>query len=96
MGSGGYLRPADAAAHSIGKDGSERMAGLPHPHHEGATCMSADRLTMPLGEAMFIIELAPGEPFLKKPFTIDELQSAVTAALVYRPPATWRRGRPQR
>ena len=42
------------------------------------------------------VELAPGEPFLKKPFTMDELQRAVTAALVYRPPATWRRGRPQR
>src|SRR6267143_6357947 len=32
------------------------------------------------------VKLAPGEPFLKKPFTIDELQSAVKAALVYRPP----------
>ena len=53
MGSGGYCRPAADTAHSIGKDGSERMTGLPHPHHEEATCMSADRLTMPLGEAMF-------------------------------------------
>ncbi len=42
------------------------------------------------------VELAPGEPFLKKPFTMDELQRAVTAALVYRPPATWRREHPQR
>ncbi len=33
------------------------------------------------------VELAPGEPFLKKPFTMDELQSAVKMALVYRPPA---------
>jgi CheY-like chemotaxis protein len=31
---------------------------------------------------------APGEPFLFKPFTIDDLQSAVKAALVYRPPST--------
>jgi CheY-like chemotaxis protein len=38
------------------------------------------------------VPLAPGEPFLFKPFTIDELQSAVKAALVYRPPANWRRG----
>jgi len=38
------------------------------------------------------VKLAPGEPFLKKPFTIDELQSAVKAALVYRPPANWLRG----
>jgi len=42
------------------------------------------------------VKLAPGEPFLKKPFTMDELQSAVKAALVYRPPATWRHGRPKR
>src|SRR5712691_2516906 len=42
------------------------------------------------------VELAPGEPFLKKPFTMDELQRAVTAALAYRPPATWRREHPQR
>ncbi len=42
------------------------------------------------------VELAPGEPFLTKPFRMDELQSAVKAALVYRPPATWRRGRPER
>ena len=42
------------------------------------------------------VELAPGEPFLKKPFSTDELQSAVKAALVYRPPATWLRGRPKR
>jgi len=34
------------------------------------------------------VKLAPGEPFLKKPFTMDELQSAVRAALVYRPVAT--------
>src|SRR5713101_8277201 len=38
------------------------------------------------------VKLAPGEPFLKKPFTMDELQSAVKAALVYRPPANWLRG----
>jgi DNA-binding NtrC family response regulator len=31
------------------------------------------------------VELAPDEPFLKKPFTMDELQSSVTAALIYRP-----------
>ena len=37
------------------------------------------------------VELAPGEPFLKKPFTMDELQRAVQAALVYQPPATWLR-----
>src|SRR6267378_137872 len=37
------------------------------------------------------VNLAPGEPFLKKPFTMDELQSAVKAALVYRPPPTWLR-----
>src|ERR1700730_16956161 len=40
------------------------------------------------------VKLAPGEPILKKPFAMDELQRAVTAALVYRPPATWPRGRP--
>jgi DNA-binding NtrC family response regulator len=34
------------------------------------------------------VDLAPGEPFLTKPFTMDELQSAVKTALVYRPPAT--------
>jgi DNA-binding NtrC family response regulator len=34
------------------------------------------------------VELAPGEPFLKKPFTMDELQKTVQAALVYRPPST--------
>jgi DNA-binding NtrC family response regulator len=38
------------------------------------------------------VKLAPGEPFLKKPFTMDELQSAVKAALVYQPPANWLRG----
>ena len=38
------------------------------------------------------VKLAPGEPFLKKPFTMDELQSAVKAALVYRPPVNWLRG----
>ncbi len=32
------------------------------------------------------LQLAPAEPFLKKPFTMDDLQSAVKAALVYRPP----------
>jgi DNA-binding NtrC family response regulator len=42
------------------------------------------------------VELAPGEPFLKKPFTMDDLQRAVEAALVYQPPATWLRGRPKR
>jgi hypothetical protein len=42
------------------------------------------------------VELAPGEPFLKKPFTMDELQRAVKAALVYRAPATWLRGCPKR
>jgi CheY-like chemotaxis protein len=34
------------------------------------------------------VKLAPGEPFLKKPFTMDELQRAVKAALVYRPLVT--------
>src|SRR6266852_8414201 len=34
------------------------------------------------------VELAPGEPFLKKPFTMDEVQSAVKAALGYRSPST--------
>ena len=38
--------------------------------------------------AAYRVELAPGEPFLKKPFTMDELQRAVKAALVYRPPST--------
>src|SRR6266568_3585735 len=33
------------------------------------------------------VTLGPGEPFLKKPFTMGELQSAVKMALVYRPPA---------
>ena len=42
------------------------------------------------------VELAPGEPFVKKPFTMDELQRAVMAALVYRPPAAWLRGHPGR
>jgi two-component system cell cycle sensor histidine kinase/response regulator CckA len=42
------------------------------------------------------VELAPGEPFLKKPFTMDELQSAVKAALVYWPPAAWLRAHPRR
>src|SRR6266852_2337896 len=40
------------------------------------------------------VKLAPGEPFLKKPFTMDELQQTVQAALVYRPPATRPRPRP--
>jgi len=39
------------------------------------------------------VTLAPGEPFLKKPFTMDEFQSAVKGALVYRAPAKWLRGR---
>jgi two-component system cell cycle sensor histidine kinase/response regulator CckA len=38
------------------------------------------------------VKLAPGEPFLKKPFTIADLQNAVKAALAYRPPA-WPRAR---
>jgi two-component system cell cycle sensor histidine kinase/response regulator CckA len=42
------------------------------------------------------VELAPGEPFLKKPFAMDELQKTVQAALVYRPPAWWLRARPGR
>ncbi len=41
--------------------------------------------------AAYRVELAPGKPFLKKPFTMDELQRAVQAALVYQPPATWLR-----
>jgi len=32
------------------------------------------------------VRLAPGEPFLDKPFTIAELEGAVRAALVYRAP----------
>jgi CheY-like chemotaxis protein len=32
------------------------------------------------------IRLAPGEPFLDKPFTIAALEGTVRAALVYRPP----------
>ena len=37
------------------------------------------------------IRLAPGEPFLAKPFTMTELESKVRAALVYRPPSSWPR-----
>jgi hypothetical protein len=37
---------------------------------------------------VYRVKLASGEPFLKKPFTMDELQRAVKAALVYRPPST--------
>ena len=33
------------------------------------------------------IRLAPGEPFLDKPFTIAALKDAVRAALVYRAPS---------
>jgi two-component system cell cycle sensor histidine kinase/response regulator CckA len=36
----------------------------------------------------YSIRLTPGEPFLKKPFTMDDLQKTVQAALVYRPPST--------
>jgi len=32
------------------------------------------------------VRLAPGEPFLSQPFTMDELTRAVRAARVYRPP----------
>ncbi len=42
------------------------------------------------------VQLAPGEPFLKKPFTIADLQNTVKAALVYRPPAEWLRAHPGR
>jgi DNA-binding NtrC family response regulator len=42
------------------------------------------------------VQLAPGEPFLKKPFTIADLQNTVKAALVYRPPAAWLRAHPGR
>jgi DNA-binding NtrC family response regulator len=38
------------------------------------------------------VKLAPGEPYLKKPFTIADLQNTVKAALAYRPPA-WPRAR---
>ncbi len=34
------------------------------------------------------VRLAPGEPFLDKPFTIAELEGAVRAALVYRAPVS--------
>jgi len=37
------------------------------------------------------VTLGPGEPFLKKPFTMGELQRTVRAALVYRPPTGWPR-----
>ena len=37
------------------------------------------------------IRLAPGEPFLAKPFTMTELESKVRAALAYRPPSSWPR-----
>ena len=39
------------------------------------------------------VTLGPGEPFLKKPFTMGELQRTVRAALVYRPPTRWPRAR---
>jgi CheY-like chemotaxis protein len=42
------------------------------------------------------VMLGPGEPFLKKPFTMGELQHTVQAALVYRPPTEWPRPRPGR
>jgi two-component system, cell cycle sensor histidine kinase and response regulator CckA len=42
------------------------------------------------------VVLAPGEPFLKKPFTIADLQNTVKAALVYWPPAAWLRAHPGR
>ena len=37
------------------------------------------------------IRLAPGEPFLAKPFTMTELATQVRAALAYRPPSAWPR-----
>jgi CheY-like chemotaxis protein len=39
------------------------------------------------------LNLASGEPFPKKPFTMGELRHAVQAALVYRPPTGWPRAR---
>ena len=37
------------------------------------------------------VRLAPGEPFLNKPFSIAELQRTVRAALDYEPPSSPRR-----
>jgi CheY-like chemotaxis protein len=48
------------------------------------------------GVEAYRIKLAPGEPFLRKPFTMAELQHAVQAALVYQSPSPsgWPRARP--
>jgi len=42
------------------------------------------------------VKLAPSEPFLQKPFTMDGLQHTVQAALVYGSPRPWPRARPGR
>ena len=39
----------------------------------------------------YAVRLAPGEPFLPKPFTPAEIESKVRAALEYRPPPPRRR-----
>jgi hypothetical protein len=45
---------------------------------------------------VYRVKLAPTEPFLQKPFTMDQLQQTVQAALMYGSPRPWPRARPGR
>jgi DNA-binding NtrC family response regulator len=42
------------------------------------------------------VQLAPGEPFLKKPFTLAGLEQTARAAVLYRLPVSWPRPSPRR
>jgi CheY-like chemotaxis protein len=42
------------------------------------------------------VRLAPGEPFLRKPFKLTSLEQTVRAALLYRLPVSWPRIVPRR
>jgi hypothetical protein len=42
------------------------------------------------------VRLAPGEPFLRKPFKLTSLEQTVRAALLYRLPVSWPRRVPRR